>query len=290
MNRAPRLHASRARFSPPQPADMLDEPVHSDSSASNEGEATKPSETILRQEIETGMEQLRRPTSGLLLSAMSAGLDVGFGPLMVTTVLAISPEETLTTRLVSALAYSIGFVIVILGKSELFTEHTTLAILPLLSGQTTMRRVARLWSVVYAGNLIGALAFAALAVTLGPGLHLFTIADIGRLCDRITQFGGWVIFGSGVAAGWMMGLVSWLVTAARDTVGQVLLIVLVAGSISFLHLHHSIAGSVEVLMGVLTGQVTPLGFARVLALATAGNAVGGIVLVAGVKYGHVTKA
>ncbi len=277
-------------FSLAEPADMLDEPVHSDSSAADEGEATKPSETILRQEIETGMEQLRRPTSGLLLSAMSAGLDVGFGPLMVTTVLAISPEETLATRLVSALAYSIGFVIVILGKSELFTEHTTLAILPLLSGQTTMRRVTRLWLVVYAGNLVGALAFAALAVTLGPGLHLFTVDDIGRLCDRITQFGGWVIFGSGVAAGWMMGLVSWLVTAARDTVGQVLLIILVAGSISFLHLHHSIAGSVEVLMGVLTGQVTPFGFARVLALATAGNAVGGIVLVAGVKYGHVTKA
>jgi formate/nitrite transporter FocA (FNT family) len=273
---------------------MLDEPVHSDSSAASgsadDGAATKPGETILRQEIETGMEQLRRPTSGLLLSAMSAGLDVSFGPLMVLTVLALSPSETLTSRLVTALAYSIGFVIVILGKSELFTEHTTLAVLPLLSGQTTVRRVARLWVMVYSGNLIGAVVFAALAVALGPGLHLFTVADIARLCDRITEFGPWVIFGSGVAGGWMMGLVSWLVTAARDTVGQVLLIVLVAGSISFLHLHHSIAGSVEVLMGVWTGHVTPLGYARFLALATAGNAVGGIVLVAAVKYGHVRKA
>lgn len=273
---------------------MLDEPVHSDagaaSSSPDEGDATKPGETILRQEIETGMEQLRRPTSGLLLSAVSAGLDVGFGPLMVLTVLALTPAETLTSRLVTALAYSIGFVIVILGKSELFTEHTTLAILPLLSGQTTMRRVARLWAMVYAGNLIGAMAFAALAVALGPGLHLFTAADVARLCDDITAFGAWVIFGSGVAAGWMMGLVSWLVTAARDTVGQVLLIILVTGSISFLHLHHSIAGSVEVLMGVWTGHVSPLGFARFLALATAGNAIGGIVLVAGVKYGHVRKA
>ncbi len=269
---------------------MSDEPVHPESKSSDEGEATKPGETILRQEIETGMEQLRRPTSGLLLSAMSAGLDVGFGPLMVVTVLALVPAESLTSRLVSALAYSIGFVIVILGKSELFTEHTTLAILPLLSGQTTMRRVARLWGVVYTGNLIGAVTFASLAVALGPGLHLFTAADVARLCDRITELGPWVIFGSGVAAGWMMGLVSWLVTASRDTVGQILLIVLVAGSISFLHLHHSIAGSVEVLMGVFTGHVTPLGFLRFLALATAGNAVGGIVLVAGVKYGHVSKA
>lgn len=269
---------------------MLDEPVHSDTSPPDEGDATKPSETILRQEIETGMEQLRRPTSGLLLSATSAGLDVGFGPLMVLTVLALNPVETMSSRLIGALVYSIGFVIVILGRSELFTEHTTLAILPLLSGQTTFRRVTRLWALVYSGNLIGAISFAGLAVLLGPGLHLFTAADIARLCDRITQLGAWAIFGSGIAAGWLMGLVSWLVTAARDTVGQVLLIVLVAGSISFLHLHHSIAGSVEVLMGVITGHVSPPEFLRFLGLATAGNAVGGIVLVAGVKYGHVSKA
>lgn len=52
-----------------------------------------------------------------------------------------------------------------------------------------------------------------------------------------------------------MGLVSWLVTASRDSMAQILMILLVAGSIYFLHLHHSIAGSVEVLMGVFVGLV-----------------------------------
>jgi formate/nitrite transporter FocA (FNT family) len=98
-----------------------------------------------------------------------------------------------------------------------------------------------------------------------------------------------VILGSAIAAGWMMGLVSWLVTAARDTVGQVFIILLVAGSISFLHLHHSIAGSVEVLMGVFIAGVSLQEFLTFLAIATVGNAIGGIVLVAGLKFSHVTK-
>ncbi|MEO8478654.1 MAG: formate/nitrite transporter family protein [Gemmatimonadota bacterium] len=255
----------------------------------DEGEATKPAETILRQEIAVGADQLGRPAAGLLLSAVSGGLDIGFGPMMVATVVALSPVESLTSRLVAALLYAIGFVIVILGRSELFTEHTTLAVLPLLSGQTTIRRVARLWGLVYLGNLVGAVGFAALAGPLGRALGLFTGDDVGRMVAHLTDFSPLVIFGSAVAAGWMMGLVSWLVTAARDTVSQVLIILLVAGSISFLGLHHSIAGSVEVLMGVFVAGVTVTAFLKFLLFATLGNAVGGIVLVAGLKFGHVTK-
>lgn len=254
----------------------------------DEGEATKSGQTILRQEIAVGTEQLDRPALGLWLSAMSAGLDIGFGPLMMTSVLAYSPAETLGTRLLMALTYAIGFVIVILGRSELFTEHTTLAVLPLMSGTTSVGRVARLWGLVYSGNLVGAIGFAAFAGPLGLGLHLFARDDVARMSAQLTDTGGWTLFASAVAAGWMMGLVSWLVTAARDTVGQILIILLVAGSISFLHLHHSIAGSVEVLMGVFIADVPLPVYLRFLLLATLGNALGGIVLVAGIKYGHVT--
>lgn len=266
------------------------EAVEPHTNPSDEGEATKPAETILRQEIEIGEEQLERSTRGLFLSAVSAGLDIGFGPLMVVTVLAMSPVESIGARLVGALLYAVGFIIVILGKSELFTEHTILAVLPLLSGRTTVSRVARLWGIVYAGNLVGALGFAALGAPVGLGLGLFTSADVASMSHHLTDFGPWVILGSAVAAGWMMGLVSWLVTASRDTTAQILIILLVAGSIYFLHLHHSIAGSVEVLMGVLVAEVPLSDYLRFLALATLGNALGGSVFVAGLKYGHITKA
>ncbi|MEO7361569.1 MAG: formate/nitrite transporter family protein [Gemmatimonadaceae bacterium] len=256
----------------------------------DEGEATKPAEMILRQEIATGEEQLERKTKGLLLSAVSAGLDVGFGPLMVASVLAASPVDTLGSRLVGAIVYAIGFIILIVGRSELFTEHTTLAILPLLSGRTTLSRVVRLWSLVYVGNIVGAAGFAALGAPLGVALGLFEPEDVARMSHHLTDFSALVIFGSAVAAGWMMGLVSWLVTASRDTMAQILMILLVAGSIYFLQLHHSIAGSVEVLMGVFVAGVPLTEFLRFLGLATVGNAVGGIVFVGLVKYGHISAS
>lgn len=256
---------------------------------SKPAEATKSAAKILRQEIEVGEEQLARPARKLFLAAISAGLDIGFGPLMLATVLATVPDETLGSRLVGALVYSVGFIIVILGRSELFTEHTVLAVLPLLSGRTTVARVARLWGLVYAGNMVGAVLFAAFGAHVGLGLGLFGRSDLATLAGHLTNFAPWVIFGSAVAAGWMMGLVSWLVTAARDTIGQILIILLVTGSIYLLHLHHSIAGSVEVLMAVFAADLPLIDFLGFLLFATLGNAVGGIVFVAGIKFGHISR-
>ena len=253
------------------------------------GAAIKPATTVLQQEIDEGLIQLRRSARGLFLSAVSAGLDVGFGPLLVVTVLALEPVESTASRLVGALGYSIGFLVVILGRSELFTEHTALAVLPRLSHATSTRSVARLWGLVYAGNLLGTLVFAALASPLGLALDLFEHGDLVRMSDALLGHGTWAMLGGGIAAGWLMGLVSWLVAATRDTIGQIVVIVLVTGSIYFLDLHHSIAGSVEILMGVFAAGVPVSEYLRFLVLATLGNAVGGIVFVAGLKWSHVHR-
>lgn len=256
---------------------------------SDGGGATKAAETILRQETEVGEEQLERRTSGLFMAAVSAGLDIGFGPFLVVSALAMAPVETMGARLVGSILYAVGFIIVILGRSELFTEHTILAVLPLFSGRTTISRVARVWGLVYSGNLVGAVVFAALSAPLGIALGLFAKADVARMSHHLTDYVPWVIFVSAIMAGWMMALVSWLVTAARDTTAQILIILLVAGAIYFLGLHHSIAGSVEVLMGVFVADVSLGDFLRFLGLATCGNAVGGVVFVAALKYGHISR-
>ena len=253
-------------------------------------EPTKPATTILAQEITTAEQQLDRPASGLLLSAISGGLDIGFGPAMMATVLAMAAvPESLGIQLLVAFVYSIGFVIVILGRSELFTEHTTLAVFPLLSGDTSFARLGRLWGLVFAGNIIGAGLFSLAAATVGTGLEIYTSADLDLLAASLTGYSWAITLGSAVAAGWMMGLVSWLVTAGRDTIGQIAIIVLVTGAIGLLGLHHSIAGSVEVLLGVFGGTTPWPAFFRFLGLATLGNAIGGVVFVAAIKFGHVTQ-
>jgi len=88
-----------------------------------------------------------------------------------------------------------------------------------------------------------------------------------------------------------MGLLAWLVTAAQDTTARILLVLIVTGTIGLLHLPHSIAGNVEVLFGLLVSPaITLTDYAGFLVLATLGNAFGGAVFVALLKYGHVVAA
>lgn len=267
-----------------------DDPVAAEADSQEEAAPTKSATTILAQEISISTDQLGRSARGLLLSSISGGLDIGFGPVMMVTVVALAgATEDPWTRLLMAAFYSLGFVIVILGRSELFTEHTTLAVYPLLSGRATFKRLARLWGLVYTGNIVGTVLFSIGAVSVGVSMNLFTAGDLEYFASSLTRAGWVTMLGSAVAAGWMMGLMSWLVTAARDTIGQIAIIMLVTGAIGWLGLHHSIAGTVEVLLGVFGGDTSWLSFLRFLVLATVGNAVGGVVFVAALKYGHGTQ-
>lgn len=247
---------------------------------------------ILEEEIEAGLEELRRPAQGLLLSGLSAGLDVGFGILAMAVIVTLATGELPPpiVRLLEANTYTIGFTFVILGRSELFTEHTTLAALPVLDGRAGVGRLLRLWGLVYAANTVGAIAFALFAVTILPALGAADGEAFTEIAKRLVDHPPWVVFASAVLAGWLMGLLSWLVTAARDTVGKMLMIWLVTFVIGLAGLHHCIAGTVEVVAGVVVdGDLTVLDAVRTLGLATIGNAVGGFVFVALIKYGHASS-
>ncbi|MBI1297420.1 formate/nitrite transporter family protein [bacterium] len=255
-------------------------------------EPRKPARRILEQEISEGLGEIQRSTAGLLMAGLSAGLDVGFSVLLIAVVLTRADNlNPLATELLVANMYSVGFIIVILGRSELFTEHTALAVMPLLNGQTTLRALGRLWGLVYVSNLVGGAAIAGLIVVTAPALGVVTEPVFGDLARRMVDHSWWVILLSGVLAGWLMGLVSWLVAASRDTIGQIVLIWLVTSAIGFSHLHHSIVGSVEVLAGLFAGQgITWAHFGHFLLWATLGNSIGGAVFVALVKYSHVVRS
>ena len=91
-------------------------------------------------------------------------------------------------------------------------------------------------------------------------------------------------------AGWLMGLMAWLVSACRDTISQIVIVWLVATSIGLAKLPHAIVGSAEVLSALFADQgVTWPQFARFLALTTLGNGIGGVVFVAVLKYGHSSR-
>ncbi|HEX6902570.1 MAG TPA: formate/nitrite transporter family protein [Thermoanaerobaculia bacterium] len=253
-------------------------------------EPQKGYETILEQEIEAGVTELERPPASLFLSGLSAGLDVSFSLLVIAvlTHLAEGQFSQPVERLLLANAYSVGFLFVVLGRSELFTEHTTLAVLPVLDRRASLAQLGRLWGIVYVANLLGATVFSAFFSFVAPSLGIAEPRTFGHIASEIVSHPWWVILLSGVLAGWLMGLLSWLVAAARDTISQIFMVWLVTFVIGLAHLHHSVAGSAEVLAGVFSGQGAAAGdFLRFLSASTLGNAVGGIVFVAVIKYGHV---
>jgi formate/nitrite transporter FocA (FNT family) len=248
-------------------------------------------EEILVQQLEKGLTELERPTTGLVLSALSAGLDMGFGPLLMAAMYTLVSGlygEPLTTILLATL-YSVGFIFVILGRSELFTEHTTLAVVPVLDGRSSVGKLGRLWGLVFVGNVVGGAIFAAFAVFATPTTAVAPAA-FEHLASTYTEQPVPVLFSGAILAGWLMGLLSWLIAAAQDTISRVFFVWLVTASIAFMHLPHCIAGTVEVLMGALVSPTISLvEYGQFLLLTTVGNAIGGVIFVALLKYGHTVR-
>lgn len=275
----PELEEGEDGTASPPPEEAEDHP---------EEKPQKSYETILAQQVRQASPELRRPAKGLLLSSMAAGLEIGVGPFMMALILSLTRGvySHPTVEILEAFAYSIGFVLVMVGRSELFTEHTSLAIQPVLAREASVLALLRLWGLVLLGNLLGAAAFAGFAAHLGPRLGVMTEESLAELAHNLVTHSAGTIFLSAVMAGWMMGLLAWVVTASRETISQIVVVTLITTAIGLAHLHHSVAGTVEVLMGVFIGQASVADFLHFFTWAVLGNAVGGTVFVALVKFGH----
>lgn len=143
---------------------------------------------------------------------------------------------------------------------------------------------------VYVANLIGAGVFAWFIVLIGPTLGIIAPQIFGEIAGPLIEHSWWVILLSAILAGWLMGLLSWLVAAGRDTISQVLFVWLTTAAIGFGHFHHSIVGTVEVLTGVFAVPGVGIGdYAHFLLWTTLGNGIGGTVFVALLKYSHVVR-
>jgi formate/nitrite transporter FocA (FNT family) len=255
-------------------------------------EPQKSYDTILEQEVTSAEEEMERPWLALLLSGLTAGLDLGFGPLtMVVLAATLEPVVTKPTlHVLMANAYAIGFIFVVLGRSALFTEHTTSAVLPVLTGRSSIGKLFRLWGLVFLGNTIGCVIFSAFAAALIPSLVDGSGTQFAELAHRTVSHPSWVMFLSAIMAGWIMGLVSWLVVASRESINQLVCVWLATMVIGLAGFHHSVAGTVEVLTGVMLGQGATFGdYLRFLALAVPGNIIGGTVFVAALKWGHIQQ-
>jgi formate-nitrite transporter family protein len=122
---------------------------------------------------------------------------------------------------------------------------------------------------------------------IGPSLGVIDRRALGAVARKLTDHPGVVILLSGLLAGWMMGLLSWLIATARETVSPNIAVWLITTAIGFAGLHHVILGTVEIMAADFADQgVTLHQYGHFLLRATLGNFVGGTLFVALIKYSH----
>lgn len=253
-------------------------------------ESQRHPDDILASAIADGLEQLERPTLSLYLSAVAAGLILGFTAMAVAVVTVVTADHsgTLLQRLATAFVYPLGFVLCIMSGTELFTEHTATAVYPVLDRKASVPQMLRLWLLVGAGNLTGALASA--------GLLVFTEGVIGaregylEVGRHLVEYPDLSLFASSLLAGWLMALGAWLIHATSPGISQIVSIYIVTFLIGLGGLHHSIAGAVEMLTALfLSDHLTVTESLRFIGMALIGNLVGGSFFVAVLNYGHIRR-
>lgn len=234
----------------------------------------------------TGEEELRRSMTGLGFSGLAAGLQMGLSGLGAATIAyAIGGGDTMN-GLLPALLYPMGFIVVVLGRAQLFTENTLFPVILVLEQKRHLGRMLKLWGVVFVSNVAGALLFA-LLMTKTPALSPGIADALVELGTHVVQGSFGSLFWAGVAGGWIIALMAWLVTATRFMLGQLVLVYLTTFVVGAAGLAHSIAGSAEALSAVLVGAVSPSQYLGWLAAAALGNTVGGVVMVSMLNYGQV---
>jgi formate-nitrite transporter family protein len=234
-----------------------------------------------------GEAELERHPRALAWSGLAAGISMGITLLGQGLLLAYLPDAK-WTPLFFRLGYPLGFLAVILGRQQLFTENTLTTLLPFL--QDRRRRVfakmARLWLIVLVANLVGAglFAFVAARTALFPG-HLK--AAFLQLAVDATHGAFWPTLGGAIVAGWLIALLVWLLPAAagESRTAVIFIFTYIIGLSGFAHI---VAGSGEVLYGVAAGAIGWadywLGF---FTPALIGNVIGGVVLVAILNHEQV---
>ena len=232
-------------------------------------------------------EELRRPTAELFWSALDAGLAIGFSFVAGAYLASLVPPRLAIAA--TAAGYPLGFVFVVLARSQLFTENTLEPVIPFLNrrDRASLVQVARLWGIVLAGNLLGALAFALVAAwttMFGTGLQLSSL----DVAVRATTGPFWLVAEQAVFAGWLIALMAWLIASTRATGAQIALVWLTTAPIAAFGFRHSVAGSVDAFYRAAVGAApwtTMIG--AFIIPAVLGNIVGGVILVALLNYGQV---
>jgi formate-nitrite transporter family protein len=241
--------------------------------------------------LKEGEEELERASSALAWSALAwsalaAGISMGFS-LVTEGVLRNHLPDAPWRPLIAKFGYSIGFILVVLGRQRLYTEDTLTAVIPVLESKSMKAFVnmLRLWAVVLLANVVGAALFA-LFVTktraFTPELQA-TFVDMARDAARPDLL---TMFAKAIPAGWLIAMIPWASPSAPQS--RLWIALIFAYAVGVAEFSHIIAGTVDVLVGVFSGAISWGTFGVRFFLPTlVGNTIGGALFVATLGHAQV---
>ncbi len=236
-----------------------------------------------------GENELRRPISALWWSGVAAGISIGFSFLTEAALIAHLPSDAAWAPLVAKLGYAVGFLIVILGHQQLFTENVLTAVLPVMARRTGywLVQMLRLWGVVLAANVAGCFIFALAFATL-PLADYKTAVGMSHVVQTLMANSPEEMFAKGIGAGWLIAALVWILSSTQSAAFPI--VTLITYLIALFGFTHIVAGSAEAMYGVLTGMIGVGKAAFGFFIPTlAGNVFGGTVLFSVLSYAQVRE-
>jgi formate transporter len=243
---------------------------------------------IARRIQRVGVTKAQTDALTLAVLAVLAGAFVSFGALLYTVVITDSRLGFGVTRLLGGFGFCLGLVLVVVAGAELFTGNNLLA-MAWASRLIRTRDVLRNWLIVYVGNVVGCLGTVAFVLLAGTA----TLGDgaVGATAIKIAQGKAGLSLGEpfvrGILCNALVCLAVWLVMGGRSVTDKIIAVLFPTAAFVALGFEHCIANwfFFPFAMALDTqGAVSVAGVARNLVAVTAGNIVGGTLLVAGVYW------
>lgn len=252
-----------------------------DANSPSTGEAVRDffaHEEIFQRVLATAKHECGIPNKTLFLSGIAAGLSLGISMLARGAIYSFGGDDP--ALLLANLVYPLGFVFVILGRYQLFTENTLTPVILVLDRQQSVLHLLKIWSLVLAGNLVGVAGLALLMAKAGVLSDPAAAASL-ELAHHAIEPAWWPLFWKGVVAGTIVAMMAWLVHAARDSTTRFLIVFALMFVVPTAELAHCIVGAGEAfyLLFVGEGSVLPL-LGQFFVPVLLGNTIGGVVFVA----------
>ncbi len=232
--------------------------------------------------VEEGHTRLDRPLLPLIVTGLVGGVDVGVGVLMYLVV-----DAKTDNPLLASLAFTIGFVALLLANSELFTENFLVPVISVVSKVGTISQLVRLWGVTLLANLVAGFAMAGMIVVALPEVHDAAV----KAGSHYAHLGvSWRSFFLAVLAGAVITLLTRMQHATESLGPQLVAAVMMSFVLVGAQLFHSVLDSILMFCGLLTGKADYgyLDWLGALGWSAFGNLAGGLVLVTSARLLRVS--